>query len=420
MAPIFTEQWANEQHLLEEKRASDALRLAHTQKSKQTVFVYVWLHVCYIWINICAFLTSAAQNDTDPIVVEFQDGFIWPYFIISASALARVGLGSLPPTVSLNLYRPHMRLWTGISVDHIVHLTINNTRIFLKPSNVQSCQDLQVHTSMNPFITRMDVTAERAHMKSRMELQNLERAYAVLAATPNSKRRLSPTSTEPASPPLKRRAAKQISVVPIAQPCSAAATRIKRRRTGNVIKKDTSIITLGSDSEYDTDESDPFSSPLRHHSETPSLVQQSSVTSLQPFVIPLQASPAPDEPFEDIPGAKVTWPGQLSVNDIVVGFTSIDTLSRRPGFTVSKAFEKVFGAKFPGTKFYEHRNRWNSASQDDRDAAQVSNLSWVSFAETHPTSRATVKATRKRQLRLLRQTVDGTPELSQDGIEFVL
>ena len=410
MAPIFTEQWATEQRLLEEKRTSDALRLMHTEKAKQTIFIYVWTQVCYVSINICAFLMSIAQDDSDPTVVEFQDGFIWPYFKIDAPVLERLGLGSLPPTVSLNLYRPHMRLWTGILVNHIIHLTINNTCIFLKPSNVQSCKDLQVHTSGMPFISRIDVTAERAHMKSWMELQCLEHAYASLAATPNSKRGLSPTWSALASPPLKRCAAGHIPFVPIVQPRSAAATRVKWHKKANIMN-----LPVESDLDDNTDEPDLFSSPLQRHSGTPlfsPLIQPSMATLPQPSATPLQALLAPlptpiiqTEPLDDIPihfgRTKAIWPGQRSVNDIVRGFTSVDKLSCQQGYTVSKAFEEVFDVKFPGTTFYKHRCRWNSASQEDRNMAQTSNQSWISFAETHPTSHAAAKAARKRQQRML-------------------
>jgi len=425
---------------------------------------------------------SIAQNDTDPMVVEFQDGFIWPYFIITTSVLDRVGL-SLSSAVSLNLYRPRMKLWTCISVGHVVHLSINDTRIFLKPSNVHFCNELQIHTSIMPFIYRMDVTAERAHMKSRMELQHLERAYASLTATPNSKRGLSPTLAE-ASPLPKRRAAERISVVSIVQPHSAAATRVNWRKNRNDSKRGMPMIDLSSDVEEDTDEDDPLSSPLQHHSRTPhslsSLIQQPSATSLQPSVTslqpsatsplpsatalqasvtslqpsatalqpsvtslqpsvtflrslatslqPLVTSPTPiiqTEPFENVPiafgRAKAAWPGQRSVNDIVIGFTSVDKLSHQQGYTVSKAFEEVFDIKFPGTTFYEHRDRWNSACQDDRDAAQASNPPWLSFAETQPTSRAVVKAARRRRQRMLRRTVEDTPGSfpAEDELEFV-
>ena len=42
MAPVFTEQWATEQRIREENRTHVARRLAHAQKVKQTVYVYVW------------------------------------------------------------------------------------------------------------------------------------------------------------------------------------------------------------------------------------------------------------------------------------------------------------------------------------------------------------------------------------------
>lgn len=52
MAPVFTEQWAIEHRILEEKRTEDALRLAHSQRAKQTVYVYVWEHVCFLSVDL--------------------------------------------------------------------------------------------------------------------------------------------------------------------------------------------------------------------------------------------------------------------------------------------------------------------------------------------------------------------------------
>jgi hypothetical protein len=131
------------------------------------------------------------------------------------------------------------------------------------------------------------------------------------------------------------------------------------------------------------------------------------------------------EPFENVliafGRAKAAWPGQRSVNDIVIGFTSVDKLSRQQGYTVSKAFEEVFDIKFPGTTCYEHQDHWNSVCQDNHDAAQASNPPWLSFAETHPTSRAVVKAAQRCRQRMLRCTVENTPgsSLAEDEFEFV-
>jgi len=76
-------------------------------------------------ICICRYpMTVLPQDNKDPFVVELQDGFMWPYFILETKVLCRVGLDSLPPFVSLNLYRPQLNMWTTISIDHIVpHLS---------------------------------------------------------------------------------------------------------------------------------------------------------------------------------------------------------------------------------------------------------------------------------------------------------
>jgi len=42
----------------------------------------------------------ACQNNVEPMVTEFQDGFVWPMFDINAAVLARIGLDSLPPCLS--------------------------------------------------------------------------------------------------------------------------------------------------------------------------------------------------------------------------------------------------------------------------------------------------------------------------------
>jgi len=56
MAPIFTEQWATEHRLLEEKQVKDALQLSHSQKAKQTVYIYVWGHVSYFLVYLWTFV----------------------------------------------------------------------------------------------------------------------------------------------------------------------------------------------------------------------------------------------------------------------------------------------------------------------------------------------------------------------------
>ena len=208
---------------------------------------YVFL-ICNCRYSLTIFL----QDNKDPLVVEFQDGFVWPYFVLNTNVLRRVGLDSLPPFVSLNLYRPQLNMWTTISIEHIVHLSFDNTHIFLKPSTITLCKDLRSYTSTLPTIRRIDVTAERAFMKSRMERERLEHVCATLS-TP--KHTLSPLSAN--VPPSKRsRLAETIQVVPKVRPRSA--TTIVRHKKGD------DLVVLESDS--DDEASEPFSSPLRRDS----------------------------------------------------------------------------------------------------------------------------------------------------------
>jgi hypothetical protein len=49
--PVFTERWATEHSLREEQRRQDAEKLANLQKTKHTVFVYVWIQVSFSNLN---------------------------------------------------------------------------------------------------------------------------------------------------------------------------------------------------------------------------------------------------------------------------------------------------------------------------------------------------------------------------------
>ncbi len=101
---------------------------------------------------------------------------------------------------------------------------------------------------------------------------------------------------------------------------------------------------------------------------------------------------------------------------VINGFIVIEELTQRHKWTVPKAFKHQFGVRFPKSTFYEHRDRWNNASQEDRDAALASNISWASFTEAHPTSRAEVKATRQRDRKRIQPSLSPA---SEDEVEIV-
>jgi len=109
-----------------------------------------------------------------------------------------------------------------------------------------------------PSISRIDVTAERAYLKSRMEQDHLEHALTTLA-TP--KRNLSPALHTPVNvPPAKcSRLAEPIWAVAIVQPRSTATMRVIKRKEKDV------VVIHGSEDEDEEDGADPFSSPLQPH-----------------------------------------------------------------------------------------------------------------------------------------------------------
>ena len=334
-------------------------------------------------------------------MVEFQDGFIWPLFDINSTVLTRIGLGALPPHVDINLFRPHLNLWTVIPLDHVIQLTPEITRIFLKLSNVDFCKNLVVLTSeIRHLIGRIDVKHERAYMKSRLRQEELEHA---LAAATSAKRSLGFDSVIVHPPPPKRfcKTLSPILVPQLVKDQSAAMTRIKKKKTSIYVHSSSDDQpTSKSDALDDSDDSDgpePFSSPLRR-----------GTSSQKPFT--------PSRP------AKALWPGERSIKEVVQGFIRVDDLSKQPDYTVTKAFEEHFGMKFFSSTFYEHRDRWTNASQEDCDAGLASNQSWASFISRHPSSRAMVKAARKRQQKHLRLHLTPNQTLLANAghdIEFV-
>ena len=302
-------------------------------------------------------------------MVEFQDGFTWPMFDINTTVLTRVGLGSLPPMVGLNLFRSRLNTWTVILVGHVVKLSGDDPQIFLKLSTVKACKDLIKHASQGSQVPsgRIDIAKERSYIRTRIQQGELEHALTTLS--PTTKRSLSPTSRAMFDPAPKRfcHTAEAIIVSkPVA--CSSAATRIvTRKQNPNHVRSPvaTKVLTFipdpiyihGSESELDSvvDDPDPFSSPLQctTSSHTPRIKTELAdidLTLSQPVLSQ---------------NGKTSWPGHLSVKEVIEGFLKVEELSRQPNSTVPKAFEHYFGIQFPRSTFYEHHDHWNHASQQD-------------------------------------------------------
>jgi len=71
--------------------------------------------------------------------------------------------------------------------------------------------------------------------------------------------------------------------------------------------------------------------------------------------------------------------------------------------TIARVFESLVFQIFKPSTFYDTRNRWNIASQEDRDTFEgyrhTDEGLWSVFASHVPMKNATVRAARQRQTR---------------------
>ncbi|KAG6805813.1 hypothetical protein H0H92_013904, partial [Tricholoma furcatifolium] len=152
MPPIFTEQWEREQQLREERRCADAARIEGVKRAKHTVVVYAW-----------------SEESSPPTIMEFQEGFTYPYFILTPTILNDLNIN---PSPYFNLYRHSLKVWTTVKAGHSV--TIDNTAsIFVKSSTIRTehCQafEASLRTAIDaskPLHFRHNFQHERAHVKS--------------------------------------------------------------------------------------------------------------------------------------------------------------------------------------------------------------------------------------------------------------
>jgi hypothetical protein len=76
-----------------------------------------------------------------------------------------------------------------------------------------------------------------------------------------------------------------------------------------------------------------------------------------------------------------------------------------PGMTTARVFELHVFQTFKPSTFYDTRDRWNIASQEDRDTFENYGYTneglWSVFASRVPMKNATMRAARQRQTRLV-------------------
>ncbi|KAF8879156.1 hypothetical protein BD779DRAFT_1423991, partial [Infundibulicybe gibba] len=155
LQPVFTEQIGVEESLREARRQQDAIRLASIQRAKHNVFVYAW-----------------NMDHEPPCVVEFQDGYVWPNFIITPDVIADADLlNNFDTPKYLYLYRISLGTWTKIKPGHVIAVDTHH-HIFLRSPNVKECEGMEkllaASTKSATSHFRLNLQAERADVKMRL------------------------------------------------------------------------------------------------------------------------------------------------------------------------------------------------------------------------------------------------------------
>ncbi|KIM40256.1 hypothetical protein M413DRAFT_446434 [Hebeloma cylindrosporum] len=391
MSSVFTEQWATEQRLREEQRERDSARLRNLQKTKHTILLYVWL-----------------QDHVQPTVVEFQDGFTWPHFVLDDSVISLAGLAPLPPHHRFNIYRPSLGIWTVVSLGHVVEVN-ENSRVFVKSTDVQHCKNLTEH-SITPtcqFRGRLDVTRERTYTRQRLlqdELANLSPSTSSSRVTPKRKAR-----REDELSPSVRRTRHRLTIQ--SPDTSEGDTQVRPFSWDGFAHQPLLPPTTSKEREPHTP------STNTHHSESEIESSHHPIhppCSREPVTVNNSSPPChfrgdvvQQPPIAD---SSKTWPTDFYVFEIVKGFEEIERVSRFKGFNIKKAFEAHFSLPYARSTFYEHRARWTSSSPIAKASALAAGATpsglWKSFMVDNPAPRAATKAARRRVHHAVDQVAD--------------
>lgn len=107
---------------------------------------------------------TSSQDDSRPILHQFQQGFNFPYFAFSSTVLHKLGLLG----VDIQQYSHVHTDWVGINVDHIVKIADGEEPVlFVKATHVNTCMEFSQRlqrffplASFHPTSTPLDVSSD--------------------------------------------------------------------------------------------------------------------------------------------------------------------------------------------------------------------------------------------------------------------
>jgi hypothetical protein len=307
MPAIFTEQWQREQELQEEKRKQDAHRALVTERAAHSAIIYAW-----------------SEDGKSPEVHEFQSGFTWPYFSLTAHILSTVNLMSSDSRVQL--YRNTLGTWVTITIDHVIQLS-EGMRIFLKSSHVNDPVHFEKHVRADSLTTtpnlRYNLPEERRELRRRQKCREGEAVESIELSSDDEAVELQGKTKKrlrSRSPPMQRSVRKRALPPSLFQPT-------------------------------------PSTTPSASTSATPilDLTEDQAVTP---------KSLSNEDTESDCPAPR-TWPAHYHAVDIVAMFEDCQEHAESPN-------KAIFQLHFPGvtfrkSTFHENLMRWIKAPQAVRD-----------------------------------------------------
>ncbi|KAH9950175.1 hypothetical protein B0H21DRAFT_889327 [Amylocystis lapponica] len=304
----------------EVERNREAARLENMRRIRQHVIVYVWL-----------------DDGAEPSVFDLQDGFIWPFLKFDAATL-QYGLGFYNIPFYFKIYNMALGAWVTVKEDHVVNVTENEC-LFVKDRWVSETVDFDKYMRLYLARQRAAVAVKAASNSS----QPTYRSPSVESTSSSSLSTHTPRST-----PRSR-----LPILPVPGSSRTTAHSHEEMPTGPSRKRKRSL-----QAEDVVKKSCRASGVKTEPLDTNDLPEN-----------PLLSGSATGDPAQRgiSHRSRLVWPRDYHAVDVVEGFEVCDAAKTRRE-PVKQAFEDYFKVKWNRSTYYDHRKRWDDASQEVRDA----------------------------------------------------
>ena len=128
------------------------------------------------------------QNDAEPVTVDFQDGFVYPYFRLMRAVLVDLEVilpdlkGGMATPPAVHYFDPTLDTWVKMKIDSVIELTKPSQRLFFKGLHVTSYPWFnQLYDSMascKPNV-HVSLSQERCYVKQTQTYTNAHALDAV-------------------------------------------------------------------------------------------------------------------------------------------------------------------------------------------------------------------------------------------------